>query len=82
MGAREISIAVTPDGLVPPRIPRVFVSKVFRLADAIARGRDDKLYFTEPFVERMTMAQFLSRISPGSVLIASVSFIWHQTVTL
>lgn len=50
MGSRKISIAVTPNGL----------------ADAIIRGPDDKIYFTEPLVEQMTMTQFLSKISSDS----------------
>ncbi|RDB22522.1 JmjC domain-containing protein 7 [Hypsizygus marmoreus] len=52
MGTREISIAVTPNGL----------------ADAVTRGPDNRLYFAEPLVEQMTMEKFLSRLSPGSVV--------------
>lgn len=50
MGSRKISIAVTPNGL----------------ADAVTRGSDDKLYFAEPFVEQMTMAEFLSKLTSDS----------------
>ena len=35
-------------------------------ADAITKGPDDRLYFTEPYVEQMTMADFLVKLS-GSV---------------
>lgn len=38
----------------------------FRLADAVTRGSDDKLYFAEPFVEQMTMAEFLSKLTSGA----------------
>jgi hypothetical protein len=38
-----------------------------RLADAVTRGPDNKLYFAEPFVEQMTMADFLSKLTSGAV---------------
>ncbi|KAG6854781.1 hypothetical protein C0991_001208 [Blastosporella zonata] len=47
MGARQISIAVTPNGL----------------ADAVTPGPDDQLYFVEPLVEAMSMSEFLNNIS-------------------
>ena len=31
-------------------------------ADAIARGSDDRLYFVEPFVEKMTMQELFSKL--------------------
>ncbi|KAK7695807.1 hypothetical protein QCA50_000445 [Cerrena zonata] len=48
-GDQPISVAVTPNGR----------------ADAITRGPGDKLYFVEPLTETMTMAEFLSNLSPG-----------------
>ncbi|THV08551.1 Clavaminate synthase-like protein [Dendrothele bispora CBS 962.96] len=47
MGSRPISIAVTPNGR----------------ADAITTGPNNKLYFTEPCVEQMTMPDFLAKLS-------------------
>ncbi|KNZ79808.1 JmjC domain-containing protein E [Termitomyces sp. J132] len=47
MGARQISIAVTPNGL----------------ADAVTVGPDDQFFFVEPLLDKMTMAEFLSNIS-------------------
>jgi hypothetical protein len=38
-----------------------------RLADAVTRAPDNKLYFAEPFVEQMTMADFLSKIKSSAV---------------
>ncbi|KAG6821275.1 hypothetical protein H0H93_002385 [Arthromyces matolae] len=49
MGERQISVAVTPNGL----------------ADAVTRGPDDKLYFAEPLLQKMTMGEFLTNISAG-----------------
>ncbi|KAF9568896.1 Clavaminate synthase-like protein [Agrocybe pediades] len=46
MGTRDISIAVTPNGL----------------ADAITPGPDGKLYFVEPCIEKMTMEQLLQSL--------------------
>jgi len=43
------------------------VTFYFSLADAVIRGPDDMLYFAEPFVKQMTMAEFLSRLSASSV---------------
>ncbi|KAF8897538.1 Clavaminate synthase-like protein [Infundibulicybe gibba] len=48
MGDQIISVSVTPNGR----------------ADAIARAPDNKLYFVEPCVERMSMAEFMSKLSP------------------
>ena len=42
-----------------------------RLADAVTRGSDNKFYFAEPFVEQMTMADFLSKLKSGSTIRAS-----------
>ncbi|KAF8639863.1 hypothetical protein AX17_001118 [Amanita inopinata Kibby_2008] len=52
MGSRQISVAVTPNGR----------------ADAVVKGPGDKLYFVEPCVDRMTMAELLSRLSADSDL--------------
>ncbi|PSR72924.1 hypothetical protein PHLCEN_2v11227 [Hermanssonia centrifuga] len=48
-GESPISVAVTPNGR----------------ADAITRGPDERLYFAEPHVEHMSMAEFLVRLSSG-----------------
>jgi hypothetical protein len=37
------------------------------MADAVTRSTDHKLYFAEPLVEQMPMADFLSKVSSGSV---------------
>ncbi|KAH7929452.1 Clavaminate synthase-like protein [Leucogyrophana mollusca] len=47
MGERKISVALTPNGL----------------ADAVTRGSDGKLYFTEPCTDQMTMREFMSRLT-------------------
>lgn len=68
MGSRKVSIAVTPNGSV--LLLRLNKSKLHhcsRLADAVTRGSDNKLYFAEPYVEQMTMADFLSKLTSGTV---------------
>ena len=40
-------------------------------ADAITKGPDDRLYFTEPYVEQMTMADFVLVFLMGGVIILS-----------
>ncbi|TFK28735.1 Clavaminate synthase-like protein [Coprinopsis marcescibilis] len=50
MGDRPILIAVTPDGR----------------ADAVHRGKDDVQYFVEPWVETMTMKEFIERIGKNT----------------
>jgi jumonji domain-containing protein 7 len=60
MGNAKLSVAVTPNGSAKSWTS---VSPLLRLssrADAVTRGSDDKLYFVEPHVEKMTMAEFLS----------------------
>ncbi|KAJ7276405.1 cupin-like domain-containing protein [Mycena haematopus] len=48
LGETKISVAVTPNGR----------------ADAVSRAADGKLYFVEPYVEKMKMSEFLSKLSP------------------
>ncbi|EPQ59252.1 Clavaminate synthase-like protein [Gloeophyllum trabeum ATCC 11539] len=47
MGDQKISVAITPDGR----------------ADAITAGPGGKEYFTEPYVQQMTMAEFLDKLT-------------------
>ncbi|KAJ7638816.1 cupin-like domain-containing protein [Roridomyces roridus] len=47
MGEQEISIAVTPNGR----------------ADSVTQAPDGELYFLEPHVEKMKMADFLAKLS-------------------
>ena len=51
----------------PKGFPCAFEEIIFHpsLADAVTRGPDNLFYFAEPFVEQMTMAEFLSRLSAG-----------------
>jgi len=49
LGDQSISVAVTPNGF----------------ADAVAKGPDNMLYFAEPHVDSMTMAEFLSTLTAG-----------------
>ncbi|RDX53908.1 Clavaminate synthase-like protein [Lentinus brumalis] len=49
MKDREISVAVTPNGR----------------ADAVTRGPDNKIYFAEPYTDKMTMQSFLDTLSSG-----------------
>ncbi|KDQ64509.1 hypothetical protein JAAARDRAFT_145309 [Jaapia argillacea MUCL 33604] len=51
MGDRNVSVAVTPNGR----------------ADAIAADEQGKLYFVEPHVQQMTMAELLSKLSSSWV---------------
>ncbi|KAF8165341.1 Clavaminate synthase-like protein, partial [Crassisporium funariophilum] len=51
MGNRQISVAVTPNGR----------------ADAITRGPEDKLYFVEPCVEKMSMEDLCTRLNDHSL---------------
>jgi hypothetical protein len=68
MGSRKISIAVTPNGSVLlSRLNKSKLHRCSRLADAVTRGSDNKLYFAEPYVEQMTMADFLSKLTSGTV---------------
>ncbi|KAG6814184.1 hypothetical protein H0H92_000861 [Tricholoma furcatifolium] len=39
---------------------------ILRLADAVTPGPNDELYFVEPFVEKMTMTEFMSNIATGA----------------
>lgn len=34
-------------------------------ADAIERGRDGRLYFVEPYVEKLTIQELLDKLAPG-----------------
>ncbi|KAI0774451.1 Clavaminate synthase-like protein [Fomes fomentarius] len=47
MGDKHISVAVTPNGR----------------ADAVTRGPDKKLYFVEPYTQKMTLSSFLQTLS-------------------
>ncbi|TFK88924.1 Clavaminate synthase-like protein [Polyporus arcularius HHB13444] len=49
MKDREISVAVTPNGR----------------ADAVTRSPDNKMYFAEPYTDKMTMQSFLDTLSSG-----------------
>ncbi|CAL1700608.1 unnamed protein product [Somion occarium] len=63
---RPVSVAVTPNGR----------------ADAVTRGPDNKLYFTEPLTEQMPMAEFLSKLSPENNPSGEVHYLQSQNGNL
>jgi jumonji domain-containing protein 7 len=68
MGDREISVAVTPNGYYDSSARSLydyFLTKFLRSrADAVTPGPNDKLYFVEPYTQKMTMQDFLSALTP------------------
>lgn len=74
MGERQISVAVTPTGYFFAPMYKWFLIICSSRADAIARGSDGRLYFVEPYVEKMTMQELFTKL--GSDLDSYLAFLW------
>ena len=68
MGDREISVAVTPNGCALCLLHSTLCADRMlgcSRADAVTLGPDGKLYFVEPYTQKMTMTSFLDTLSSG-----------------
>ncbi|KIK06699.1 hypothetical protein K443DRAFT_673988 [Laccaria amethystina LaAM-08-1] len=66
MGERLVSVATTPDGR----------------ADALSRGPDDKFYFVEPFVEKMTIGDLIKHLKESEGVDGEVRYLQSQNGNL
>ncbi|KDR83736.1 hypothetical protein GALMADRAFT_236088 [Galerina marginata CBS 339.88] len=66
MGDRQVSVAVTPNGL----------------ADSITRGPDGRLYFVEPSVDKMSMKELLSKLGPNRIDTGEICYLQSQNGNL
>lgn len=66
LGDRLLSVAVTPNGY----------------ADAVTRSSDGKLYFVEPYYEKMTMRSLLSKLVPSTSNVEDVCYLQSQNGNL